>query len=289
MNQTSVGIIVFSALVHAIWNLLAKGSSNKVVFLWLALICGNVIFLPVLVYVFLSPGEHGVYWQMVALTGVFHALYLIYLAKTYEAGDISHTYPIVRTYPLFSLLPAYLAFGDTLSPFAIVGILLTMLGIYSINLRRVSLRELLQPISRWREPAMQLALLTSFMSVGYSMADKAGVMRTEPFVFYYLKFFPQMLLVTPYILWRISKREILREWSNNKWNILIAGVFMLVSYVATMMVMKTENLAYILSLRQISVLFGVVFGIVILNERYGWVRFAAATLIFIGSYLIGIA
>ncbi len=61
---------------------------------------------------------------------------------------------------------------------------------------------------------------------------------------------------------------------------------MIFSYALIVFVMKSEKASYIISLRQISVVFGVVFGNVFLNEQYGLIRFIASYLVFAGVYCI---
>ena len=63
----------------------------------------------------------------------------------------------------------------------------------------------------------------------------------------------------------------------------------MLSYSLIVFVMKFEKISYIMSMRQLSIVFGVILGNMVLKERYGLVRFIASCLIFLGIFCIGIA
>ena len=63
----------------------------------------------------------------------------------------------------------------------------------------------------------------------------------------------------------------------------------MLSYSLIVFVMKFEKISYIMSMRQLSIVFGVILGNLVLRERYGLVRFIASGLIFLGIFCIGIA
>jgi uncharacterized membrane protein len=49
------------------------------------------------------------------------------------------------------------------------------------------------------------------------------------------------------------------------------------------------RVSYIVSLRQISVVFAVLMGSYVLKEKYGGIRIAGAVIIFVGGFLISLA
>ena len=58
-------------------------------------------------------------------------------------------------------------------------------------------------------------------------------------------------------------------------------------YLMVLYAMSLAQVSYILSLRQISVVFGALLGVVFLNEKYSRVRLIGSIIIFIGVYILG--
>ena len=51
---------------------------------------------------------------------------------------------------------------------------------------------------------------------------------------------------------------------------------------------RTVQVSYVVALRQLSVVFGVLMGCLILGESYGRIRLTGSVLIFLGTFLISI-
>ena len=76
-----------------------------------------------------------------------------------------------------------------------------------------------------------------------------------------------------------------REWKRA----LLGGLMTFASYTLILFVMETENVGYIVSIRQSSVIFGVLLGVAFLKESYGKLRLVASVLIVLGLILIATA
>jgi drug/metabolite transporter (DMT)-like permease len=48
-----------------------------------------------------------------------------------------------------------------------------------------------------------------------------------------------------------------------------------------------ERVAYVTTVRQVSIIFGVILGSLLLRESYGRIRFLASAVMFVGMVLIG--
>ena len=288
MELFSILLILLSALLHALWNYLVKKSRDKQVFLWLRMFFILVMFLPVFIYL-TWIGEGEIYWTILFISAAIHTVYNIFLAKTYEAGDISLTYPIVRAYPLFALVPAYFIFNETISTSAGAGMILIVCGLYSINLRSITVKGLLNPITHYNRRAVMLAAITALICATYSISDKLGVLSGSAFVFFYVMTMVQFVMYTVYLSRVKPIKSFKIEWRKNKWTAAFAGFLTFTAYIIILITFKTNKVAYVVALRQVSIVFGVLLGVVFLKEKYGGVRFIASILIFSGAYLIGIS
>jgi len=87
-----------------------------------------------------------------------------------------------------------------------------------------------------------------------------------------------------------SKRvQIFKEWDRNKLSIIASGFLGLLSYTLIIFVMQSFQVSYIVSIRQVSVVFGVILGGSFLQEKHMKTRLLTSILIFLGLLLISVA
>jgi drug/metabolite transporter (DMT)-like permease len=286
ITTTSFFLVLASAAVHPLWNMLLKASEDKVIFYVNLHLIFTVLFsFLLLIYPVGDIDASG--WLFLGLSSVAHFFYQVFLCKTYEAGDMSLTYPIARSSPLFVLVIGSIALQETPSPAAITGILLVVLGIYLMSLRSMSFSEFVRPLRIAHREALLFALATALFSAAYSVVDKKGALNMQPALFFYLFIAISGLMFLGYLLllndrrgnyWRILKRD--------KYRITLASVLQFGSYVLILYAFRYSNVAYVVALRQVSVVFGVLYGTLFLKERNGRGRLLASTIIFLGSFLI---
>jgi uncharacterized membrane protein len=226
-------------------------------------------------------------WILIILSSLAHFFYQVYLCRTYELGDMSLTYPIVRSSPIFVLAIGTVMLGETPSPAAIVGVLLVVLGVYMISLRRLSFHDFLSPFRIAHREVILFALATALFSAAYSIVDKKGALNMSPVLFFYLFFAISGLMFLVYLLtlkerrgsyWRILRAD--KHW------ITLAALLEFSSYVLILYAFRLSNVAYVVALRQVSVVFGVLYGVLLLKEHNGRARLLTASIIFLGSFLI---
>ncbi|MEE9152769.1 MAG: hypothetical protein V3U42_01650 [candidate division NC10 bacterium] len=95
MSPLALSLVIASALFHAVWNLHAKQSEDKLLFLWGMLCVGSLLFLPVLI-VGPWPNLPQQGWGYILGSGAIHAAYYFFLAEAYKRGDLSLVYPLAR-------------------------------------------------------------------------------------------------------------------------------------------------------------------------------------------------
>ncbi len=291
MNTVSVGLVVSSALIHALRNFFTKISDDKQVFIWCYEACALAFYLPVFLY-FLSA--HGIQDPLAfafgLAAGLVHCVYWIFLSRAYEEGDISHVYPIMRSDPALVLILSLVFLKEHVSLPALTGIFLVVIGVYAINMQELTMKELLAPFrSAAKHKATQFAFLTLLSVALYSVIDKVGVSHVHPFIFAYLFTFVALALFTPYIFLVKGRMLIRDEWKRNKRPIILNGFMGMFGYVLILVAFTLEKVSYVAGLRQLSIVFTVLLGGQILKEKYRAVRYSATAVIFLGAFLISIA
>lgn len=286
MELGAIFLLLLSAGIHSVWNLLSKRSLNNQAFLWLALLVVGAALWPVL---FFYPAVTPAGWTFILLSGALEAAYFLLLGGAYQRGDLSLVYPLVRgSAPLFVTLFAAIFLGERVLGGGIAGILLVVAGIYVVHLKSFGWRGLLAPILSVRERASQLALLTGLATSASVVVDKVGVSYTAPLLYLYLTFVVAALVMAPYML--LARRPAAaREWRVNKGSVVAVGLMFTGSYTLVLLALVTSKASYVSPVREISVVFGAALGAWVLRESFAATKVAGSLLIFAGVVLIALA
>jgi drug/metabolite transporter (DMT)-like permease len=226
---------------------------------------------------------------LTAASGAVQATYFVTLARAYRSGDLSVVYPLSRSISLL-LLPAmaFVFLGERLSGLGFAGIGAVVMGIYVLQMQEISFRSLAKPILALTQGPQLWAIATGLATMLYSLVDKAGMgTGMHPLTYYNLTTFVVLCVLAPSAFQR--RAAIRDEWRRGWWRILLSGLLMPASYGLALYIMKTDAASYVLAVRQVSVVMGVVIGSIVLREPYGGIRLAGGCFIFMGVLLIGLA
>lgn len=287
MTTLALSLILFSGVMHALWNLLVKQSLHKTVFIWWMFVCSTLLFTLVL---FLVPGPFPLPDLRVILLDVCGAvcffLYHLFNGRAYRNGDLSMIYPLSQTSMLYVPLWGIMFMDESISFLGAWGIFLVIAGACCIQLRSLSLVEVIRPFRNLRDRSVQAALLAGFVySVG-AVVDKTGVQRYSPFYFTYILVVFMLVLMTMNLLQPRYRSQIRAEWKSSRGLILLSGPIMMASFLSFRYGLSLSPMSYAVLVRQMSVLVGVVIGITFLGESCGRMRIFSACLIVAGIILI---
>ena len=195
-----------SAFLHATFGALQKGRFDP----WLTRgsIDFSLIVISAPVAFFLVPWPQGMEWALLFGALVIHFFYKLGMALAYTRGAYTVVYPVVRgAGPLFTIVGAYLIFGETFSAIQWLGVALLVGGIFAIA--AVNLREV--DVERPRLiAALSIALITGVLVAAYTTYDAYGIRTTsDPMTFVAWFFLITALDFPPiaYVMWkRMSPR-----------------------------------------------------------------------------------
>ena len=287
MTNLAFILIITSSVMHALWNLFVKQSRHKTVFIWWMFISSGLLFSLLLPFV---PGPVPLPDREIILIsiagGSCFVLYHLLTGRAYRSGDLSLTYPLCQTSMIYVPIWGGLLIGEKLSVTGVSGIALIVLGAYTVQMQRLSLQELLRPFSNLRDPSVRAALAAGFVYSFGAMLDKAGVQRYSPLYFTWLMVVVMLVLMSANLLRPRYRQQIAAEWRENWRLILLSGPIMMASFLTFRYGLKLAPVSYAVPVRQVSILVGVLIGVVFLGESFGRVRLAAALLILAGAFLI---
>ncbi len=291
MTYLSLSLIIFSALMHSSYNFMFKQSRDKLLFLWsmfsvsilimttIGAICGRQYIYPDIKIFILS-----------AVSALFFTLYQIYTGKAYSlsGGDLSLTYPLSITGPMYIPFLAFIFIGEKISAVTFLGILTAMFGAYAIQLN-TSLRNFKLKKLDLSKKHIRYAAFAGFIYSFGAVIDKIGVGNDRFFLYTYWVIIFMFTYMTLNILLKSNLRnKIFKCYKNVPFKVLLSAILLTLSFLSYRYAMQTTSISATAGARQISSLFGVLAGIFVLKESYGAMRFIAALLIVIGIILIKI-
>ena len=291
MSALAIALVLISALFHALRSLFTKESGDKQIFLWLYSIFALLFYSPLFLYFLYRVGIiHPVAYVWCIGSGFIHFIYWLFLTNSYQKGDLSHVYPIMRSSPALVLVIAVLFLGEQVSIQGGCGILLVAIGVYIINMKRISADELLEPIkSIANDRSTRFAFLTLLSVAFYSIVDKLAVTHIHPILFTFIHLFCGMCYYTPYILLTKHADMIKKEWRAGLRRIIASGVLGIFGYMLILISFTIERVSYIVGLRQTSIVFAVLMGSHLLKEKHQGIRLTGSLIICAGGFLISLA
>lgn len=287
MSTLAFSLIITSAVMHALWNLLVKRCNHKTVFIWWMFIASEGLFTLTLPFVpepFSWPGYTTS--LMLAIGATCFVLYHLLNGRAYRGGDLSIVYPLTQTSIIYVPIWGMTLLGERLSLAGLCGIGLVIFGTYTVQLRRFSLVDLLRPFRDLRNTSVRASLAAGFIySVG-SIAEKTGVRYYPPIYFTYFLVMLMLLIMSINLVRSRYRCHIMAEWRENWGLILCSGPVMMGSFLTFRYGLNMAPVSYAVPVRQVSIMVGVLIGILFLGESFGRIRIMSALFILAGAVLI---
>ena len=111
----------------------------------------------------------------------------------------------------------------------------------------------------------------------------------EPFAFNYIHWWVTVVLLAPYVVWRLGGRVVADVFRAEWLPIGLAALLDFGAYTLVLFVLETSKVSYVVAVRQMSQIVAIVLGTAVLKERCGGIRLVAGAMILLGVALIGLA
>lgn len=277
LEPSIAALVLFSAILHASWNAIAKSSGDALLTMWLVTLTGSAIGGLGALFV---DFPHRDAWPYLAASVGLHIGYQLFLAFAYRLGDLSQVYPIARG--LGPCMVAVLAagFGGEI-PTAVQTVGLAMASGAIVSLASVG-----APPARVARGAVAAAVATGLLIGGYTFIDGQGVrLSGDPFDFIAWSFFLHAFPITIAILALRAGRVVafLRTRGGSG---LAGGAMATLAYGIVLWALARGGMAQVAALRETGVIFAALIGTRLLGEPLGGRRVLAAVGVAIGVVLL---
>jgi drug/metabolite transporter (DMT)-like permease len=275
--------VLGAAVLHALWNSLVKSAGDKflssaVVALW----CGVAALVAALVL----PRPAGAALPFIVASAVIHIVYFLLVGRLYHNADLSVAYPMMRgSAPLITAVIAFATLGEAPGPIASLGVAALVAGVLTMGASGLA-------HGRINRPTMVVALANSAVIAVYSVIDGQGARLSgagAAFAFAYNAWADALtaLAYLPIILFlrgRAAAVAFTQDWRRG----LIGGLAAFIGYAIVVWAMTRAPIAAVAALRETSVVFAAIIGVVALGEPFHAPRAIAALVILAGVILLRI-
>lgn len=287
MTAFAILLVVISSAIHAVWNTVTKRiTSDNTAFVWLTSALEILTLGPLALVILLRDGAN-VGWVGLAFmlgSAILHVIYFLLLTGGYRVGDLSIVYPLARGVgPLFVTAGAILFLGETPSPLALFATALIVLGVLTLTGDPRLLGQ------SGALPGVLYGLITALSVAAYSLWDTVAVSRVlvPPVVYLWGIGVARAVVLLPFVL---SRRPAIRDaWANDRGKALLVALLSPGGYLLILTALTFSPVSYVAPMRSISILFGVIIGLQVLDETDKKRRLGGAAAMVGGVMLLGLA
>ena len=278
MSSSLVLIVLTAAFLHAFWNALVKGSGDKTIVLGLIAL-GHVV--PGVAITVLAPLPGWDALPYIIASTLLHWGYYYFLNLAYQKGDLSLVYPITRGLaPVMVALGAQIWIGESLPVLAWLGILAVSAGVMVLS----------QGIFKTAVPKTSIvaAVIVATLVASYSLVDGIGVRLSDSIMGYIGWLFTAEACVALFIFktrWARLRLLPVKTWLLG----FIGGILSATAYALVLYVKTEAPLGLVSALRETSVIFAALIGVIWFGEGPKTRRLLAGVIVGVGTILIGLA
>jgi drug/metabolite transporter (DMT)-like permease len=272
MPLIALSAVLLAALLHAIWNVIAKRATGSRHFVWLYSLASLVIWAPALGYVLATAGPptRPIEWLALLATGVLHLGYAVCLQAGYRAADLSIVYPIARGFgPLLSFAGAVILLGDRYTQLSLAGLLLIVAGIALVS-------GLVERARRIHWSGVRWGLVTGAFIAGYTLNDGWAVraLVLSPIMIDYFGHLVRFVVLLPRAA--RDRERLVFETRAYAWSAIGVGALAPLGYILVLVAMRVAPVSHVAPARELATLVGAYLGSRVLREAVGPARILGA-------------
>tara|TARA_B110000444_G_scaffold259635_2_gene304002 strand:- start:2850 stop:3692 length:843 start_codon:yes stop_codon:yes gene_type:complete len=266
-------IVLFSAVLHALWNSMASHYKNKNVSIP-AIVYGHVPACILAVIILPLPSKESI--PYIFLSAIIHQGYQNFLLTAYQTGKFTTVYPVARGFgPLVATIISVVFLGVYLKIFTLLSILLISSGVILIGIFSKSV------IRNYK--ILYTSLATGLFIGIYSVVDGHGARISDSAISYMSWVFILSALIFPLVLRLRKQKNILKKTlTEGKKVFWIGGFFSYVAYVITVWAFTKAPIPMVSALRESSILVALFIGYFFMSEKINLYKVISIILIFLG-------
>jgi drug/metabolite transporter (DMT)-like permease len=279
VDLLTIVLMLLAGSLHAGWHGLVKSGADQTANL---AGMGIVAALPAMAVILFAPIPPPTVWLVLVVSVAFHVGHKLCVANAYANADLGEAFPLARgAVPLFATAIAFPLLGQTPSVGQCAGIVLISGGLMVLALAR---------LRRSFDGALIAATAGAGLAVAaYSVVDSYGTRLSGNWVDY-----TAWLIVVDNVTFLLVARLVRGRalWTTlfaMKGRVIASGLLGLISFGVFMWALSRNPVGAVSALRETSVFFAILIGILLHREPLSGRRIGAGLLIVAGILTIAVS
>ncbi len=260
-------------------------SNNEYIVAWLRLIFA----LPLLLIVFLFipvPELDKEFYTAFALSLPLELLSIILYIRALRLSPLSLTLPFLALTPVFLIFFSYVILGERVSFAGGIGILFIAAGSYTLHIGKIKegIFKPLRAITSERGSVFMIGVALIYSLT--SSLGKMAIQHSSPLFFGITYFTALALFFTPIALYKQNKHKDEKIEKGTIRSVILPGIFYSLMVLSHMVAMSLAKVAYVISVKRMSLIIGVFYGYLFFKEKQIRERLIGALMMFAGFIMI---
>ena len=230
------------------------------------------------------PTLDGVFYIAMFLSIPLDIIALLLYMKAIKVSPLSLTLPFLSLTPVFLIGTSYVILGEKLDKSGFIGIILVVIGSYLLNVHTIS-RGVFEPfkaIAKEQGPVLMIVVAFVF-SIGVCFG-KIAVQHSNPAFFSVISIFLLSLIL--FIIVSFKSKQFLSKSISRPVPFVFIGMLIAIMVITHLKAISLIEVSYMVSVKRLSILFGVLYGIMFFKETNIKERFLGATVMVSGIIVL---
>ncbi|MBT7212605.1 MAG: EamA family transporter [Candidatus Scalindua sp.] len=231
-----------------------------------------------------KPELDSIFYMAMFLAVPLDIIALLLYMKAIKVSPLSLTLPFLSLTPVFLIGTSYIILGERPDKSGFIGIVLVVIGAYLLNVHTIS-RGLLEPFKAIaKEQGSVLMIIVAFtFSIG-ACIGKIAVQHSSPIFFSVVYSF--LLSLFLFLVISFRNKQFLSKVTSRPILFLLIGILITIMIITHVKAINLVEVAYMVSVKRLSILFGVIYGVVFFKETNIKERLLGATVMVSGIIMI---
>lgn len=261
----------------------ALRTKDEYLMAWIRLIFAVPILVISLFFIEI-PMLDRTFWLATLIALPLEIIAIVLYTKALKSSPLTLTMPFLSLTPIFLIMVSYIILKEKVSPQGAIGILLIAVGSYTLNIHTTE-RSLIEPLrSILKEKGSIMMIIVAFIFSFTSSLGKMAITHSSPIFFGSIYFILLAVLFTPVAICRNKGRLYIDKGSIIPF--ILIGITYSLMIIFHMIAMSLANVAYMISVKRMSIFFSILYGHFMFKEERVGERTVGAVLMFIGFVLI---
>jgi drug/metabolite transporter (DMT)-like permease len=241
------------------------------------------LFWIVLPWVHVPPLDKTFFWAFIAgipLNGISFLLHMMAI----KISPLSLTLPYLAFTPVFMIATGFIFLDETPNIYGIGGIIFICIGSYILNLNSEKW-SLLGPFKLFlKETGSWIMLIVAFLYSFAAIIGKVAIVHSSP-LFFSVSFFSIFNFIMLLFLILIRKIKLKNFFQEPVRGTLVGG-FLFAHMLLHGFAISVVTAAYMISVKRLSLLFGIIYGWILFKEKNIMIRLFGAFFMVLGAMVI---